>query len=130
MEDQPVNGKEPHESAVAEMSPTQRAYIDSIHAVTIACSEMVSMSCPGLPQHLGLALIKLNADAKMREVEMQALVELLETAKIITKDEWLNKSAAMAEKYAVAIQGHLAQVRKDAAPQLAIATTIPPRRGN
>jgi hypothetical protein len=121
MQDQPppVNGNAPDESAIDDrkVSASQQAYESAARNLTSACSMLVAAECPNMPPQLGNMLVYLVSAARLREVELAAIVELQIAGGIASKDQWMDKTAALAERYTQA----MCQKLEDA-PKLVIAT--------
>lgn len=121
MKDQPnpehVNGNEADTAIERNISASQKAYESACMNLTSACSMLVSAECPNMPPQLGNMLVYLVSATRLREVELQALLELQIAGGAASKDQWMDKTAALAERYVEAMCAKL-----EAAPKLVIAT--------
>ncbi len=107
--------------AKTEATPSQRAYIDMTIRLHNACFKVLAHTLGKMPIiHQNFA--GMVAAQKTRECEILALVELLG----VNKDAWYDKAAAIGERYATGIEADDAE-RANAAPRLAIATSLPPK---
>lgn len=129
MSNDKVNGAEaPQEK---KLSPSEKAYADACMALTIQCARLIEAELPGITAaNDGMAnmLCYVVSAARQREIEIRALVELLDKQKIVTTDEWLNKAAVLGNKYADMMSPQLDAAEEEAKrPKLAIATGHVPR---
>jgi hypothetical protein len=113
MEDQP-------QAAPREASPTERAYIEMQASLQNVCFRALAREFGGMPALLQ-NLAGIVAAQKSREVEILALVGMLDEAKVLSRDQWMNRAATIGEKYARGVAKQLADA---SAPRIAIATSL------